>query len=220
MFARLTDFLYECLYWICGVLLVGTHGFRVQGSRRIPRSGPVLLIANHQSYLDIIALGLAARRRIYFMAKKPLFQSRLLAWIMRFFDTVSIDSEGMSRAGLQGILEHLHKDQVVLVFPEGELCWDGKLGELRPGVSLVIRKAEAPVVPIGLAGAFEAWPRTRLLPRFAPPFLGRSRKQVAAVVGEPLNGKSLGVMPREEMMATLQVELQKVINRAESLRGA
>jgi len=219
MSARVIDLLYECLYWICGVLMVLVYGFRVDGGRRIPRTGPVLLIANHQSYLDIIPLGLAARRRIYFLAKKPLFRSKILAWIMRFFDTVAIDNEGMSRAGLQGILEHLQRGQVVLIFPEGERCWDGKLGELRPGVTLVVRKAKAPVVPMGLAGAFEAWPRTRPWPSFAPPILGRSRKQVAVVVGEPLAGDTLAAMSRDEMLATLQTELQKAVNRAQKLRG-
>ena len=219
MYARLTDLLYECLYWVCGTLMVFTHSFRVEGSRRVPRKGPVLLIANHQSYLDIIPLGLAARRRIYFLAKKPLFRSRILAGIMNLFNTVAIDNEGLSRAGLRGILEHLEAGQAVLVFPEGERCWDGKLGELKPGISLLIKKAKAPTVPMGLAGAFEAWPRTRRLPSFAPPFLPWNRKRVAVAVGEPLDGTALAEMPRDEMMAALRVELEKVVRRAERLRS-
>jgi 1-acyl-sn-glycerol-3-phosphate acyltransferase len=221
MYARLTDLLYEFLYWIFGMLMVFSHSFRVEGSRRIPKSGPVLLIANHQSYLDIVPLGLAARRRIFFLAKKPLFRNRILAGIMNLFDTVGIDSEGMSRAGLQGLLDHLERGDVALVFPEGERCWDGKLNELKPGISLLIRKAkkQAQVVPIGIAGAFEAWPRTRRLPRFAPPFLLWTRRRIAVVVGEPLDGQALAAMSRPEMMAALQVELQKVVSRAEKLHG-
>src|SRR5207237_259554 len=55
------DLLWEVLYWLLGMLMVHTHSLRVAGTRRIPHSGPVLLIANHQSYLDILPLGLAAQ---------------------------------------------------------------------------------------------------------------------------------------------------------------
>lgn len=216
----LIDFLYETLYWLLGMLMVFTHSFRVVGTRRIPRTGPVILIANHQSYLDIVPLGLAARRRIFFLAKLPLFKSKVLAAIMRFFGTVSVNNAGFSRGGLEGMLTYLNEGKVVLVFPEGERCWDGKLAELKPGVTLLIKKARAPVVPIGMAGAFEAWPRYRKWPTFAPPFFAWGRNRIAVVVGEPLNGAMVAELPRDEMMKKLTLELTKVVAQAERLRGS
>ncbi len=220
MFAAAINLIYDGLYWSCGMAMILLYGYRVDYRRRVPRNGPVLLIANHQSYLDIIALGLAAQRRVYFLAKRPLFKNRLFGGFMRAFDTISVDSAGFSRSGLEGILEHIKRGLTVLVFPEGERCWDAKLNELKPGVTLLIRKSKATVVPLGLAGAFESWPRFRMLPRLAPPFLSWSRRRIAVSVGEPLDGEQLAKLPRDEVMAILQTELQKAVQRAEKLRGA
>ncbi len=104
MLARLTDFLYRCLYYPLGMLVVFSHGYRVEGRRRVPARGPVLLIGNHQSYLDIPMMALTCPRRTWFLARKPLFNNPLLRWIMDLFGTVAVDNEGFSRAGLEGIL--------------------------------------------------------------------------------------------------------------------
>src|SRR5262249_61824008 len=117
-------------------------------------AGTVMLIATHQSYIANVTPGLAARRRIFFLAKLPLFKSRALAAFMRFFGTVSVNNAGFSRGGLDGMLTYLNQGKMVLVFPEGERCWDGKVAELKPGVTLLIKKARAPIIPMGLAGAF------------------------------------------------------------------
>src|SRR5262245_7327462 len=167
----LFDLLYRLIFYPCGVLFMLTNGLRVEGSRRIPRTGPVLIVANHQSYLDIILCGLACPRRAYFLARKSLWKNRLLGWIMDHFQRIAVDTTGFSRAGLDGVLDYLKKWRVVVVYPEGERTHDGKLGALKPGISLLIRKVKAPIVPIGIAGAYEALPRTRTRPHFAPPFL-------------------------------------------------
>ncbi len=220
MFARrLVALIYPLLYFPIGLLATFTHSYRSEGGRHVPLTGPVLIIGNHQSYLDIVMMGLAIPRRVHFLAKKALFQSRILAWIMDGFETVAVDNEGFSRAGLHGILDELKKRRAVLIYPEGERCWDGKLAPLKPGVSLLVRKARCPVVPVGIAGAFDAWPRTRSFMRFAPPFSNRSRARIAVSVGKPIDGARLAEMERDEMLAVLETELRKVVERAEKLRG-
>src|SRR5260370_34245740 len=150
---------------------------------------------------------LRAERRLFFRAKRALLKNRLFGGFMRAFDTISVDSAGFSRSGLEGILEHIKRGLTVLVFPEGERCWDAKLNELKPGVTLLIRKSKATVVPLGLAGAFESWPRFRMLPRLAPPFLSWSRRRIAVSVRELLDGEPLGKRPRDEGMVILHSEL-------------
>jgi 1-acyl-sn-glycerol-3-phosphate acyltransferase len=219
MLARLTDLLYRCLYFPLGMLVVFTHGYRVSGRQHIPSAGPVLLIGNHQSYLDIPLMGLACPRRIWFLAKKPLFNNAVLRWIMDLFGTVSVDNEGFSRAGLEGILQELRKGHAVLVYPEGERTWDGQLAPLKPGITLLVRRGRCPIVPIGIAGAFDAWPRTRRSMSFAPPFLGWRRERIGVYVGKPIDGAALAEREREEILQQLQQALADAVKEAEGLRG-
>jgi 1-acyl-sn-glycerol-3-phosphate acyltransferase len=190
----------------------------MEGRGNVPNEGAVLLIGNHQSYLDIVMMGLACPRRIHFLAKKPLFNNRILAAIMRFFETIPVDAS-FGRAGLEGILHDLKKGRAVLIYPEGERSWNENLAPLKPGVSLLVKKAQCPIVPVGIAGAFEAWPRTRGFMRFAPPFLNWSKGRIAVSVGNPIDGAELAKLDREGMLAVLAKSLQTAIDRADRLRG-
>jgi 1-acyl-sn-glycerol-3-phosphate acyltransferase len=138
---------------------------------------------------------------------------------MDLFGTVSVDNEGFSRAGLEGIMQELKKGHAVLVYPEGERSWDGKLAALKPGVTLLVRRGHCPIVPVGIAGAFDAWPRTRRIMRFAPPFLRWRRERIAVYVGKAIDGAALAGRGREEILQVLQEALDGVVKCAEKLRG-
>jgi len=90
---------------------------------------------------------------------------------------------------------------------------------LRPGIALLIKKSQAPVVPIGIAGAYEAWPRQRAFPIPAPLFLPAQRGRIAVSIGRPLDGKKLAQLPRAHLLADLFQELQQAHEKANHLRG-
>lgn len=210
--------LYKFAYWTLGVLMVFTHGLRINGRTRIPRTGPVLLIGNHTSFLDIILAGLSCQRQVFFLARKTLARNKLLAFIMRLSNTIQIDQEGFSRAGLQGAAEALMQNRVVVVFPEGERCRDGNLGRFKPGISLLLRTYKGPVVPFGLAGAFETWPRSRWWPRFAPPFLDWRPQRIGVFVGAPIPPECYSDLPRAELLEFLRAKVNRCVEAAERLR--
>lgn len=211
---RLYDFAYCATGW---TYLLG-WSLRVEGVHNIPRTGPVLLVANHQSFLDPVAIGLAAPRRLSYLARKSLFTNRYFGGLLRAVNCVPIDQEGVGKEGMQAILGRLKAGRAVLVFPEGERCGDGALHPLRPGISLLIKRAQAPIVAVGIAGAFQAWPRSRKLPRLAPLFLPASERSIAVSVGPLRAAAAVAGRPRDQMLAQLLADIDRQYRRAEKLQ--
>lgn len=138
---------------------------RYEGREHMPASGGALLCANHQSFLDIPLVSHVTRRHVSFVARASLADSRPLAWLMRQCGAVLVRRGKADRAALREMLAHLERGDLVAIFPEGTRTHDGSLGEFRAGALLAARQAGVPIVPVGIRGAFEAWPRQRSLPR-------------------------------------------------------
>lgn len=206
--AWFTNFVVLSLFW----------SYRSQGGRKIPRHGPVLIVANHQSFFDPVLCGTAARRRFFFLARKTLFSNRAFAALIKSYDAVPIDQEGVGKEGIRGVLAQLAKGRAVVVFPEGERTGDGAMQRLKPGIVLLIKRVQAPIVPLGIAGAYHAWPRGKPVPRPAPLFLPAALGTIAVSVGEPLDGRRFADMSREQILNELTAELQKAEQDAEKLR--
>jgi 1-acyl-sn-glycerol-3-phosphate acyltransferase len=209
---------YETFFWVSGPAMTLAFSLRTEGMRNVPRNGPALLIANHQSYFDPDLVGLAARRHLCYLARKTLFRHRVFRWLIRSLRAIPIDQEGIGIEGIRDILEQLQRGRAVLIFPEGERTHDGLIHPLRPGIALLIKKAKAPVVPVGIAGAYEAWSRHRSFPIPAPLFLPAQKGTIAVSVGQPLDGRQLAELPRERILDQLFQELQKVHHKANRLR--
>jgi 1-acyl-sn-glycerol-3-phosphate acyltransferase len=209
---------YGPIYWLSALVMNLGFSFRSEGYKNVPRTGPVLLLANHQSFLDTFPLGLAIRRHPVFLARATLFHNRILAGMIRSCHGVPIDQEGFARDGLRTIITQLKAGRAVLVFPEGERTPNGKILSLKPGIHLLLKKVDATIVPIGLAGAFEAWPRSELLPEPAPLFLPPKNGSIAVSIGKPIDPRHYAGQPREFVLADLfnQISIQK--DRAEKLR--
>jgi 1-acyl-sn-glycerol-3-phosphate acyltransferase len=131
---------------------------------------------------------------------------------------VPVDQEGVAKEGMKTILEQLKAGRAVLVFPEGERTSTGELQPLKPGIYLLIKRITAPIVPIGIAGAFDAWPRTRKWPKLSPLFLPPTGADIAVCVGKPIPAERYRDMPRDQVLAELHEELKRVTTRAQQMR--
>jgi len=214
----LSFFWYDAAYFFAHFGTLLGLSLRTEGRRNFPQSGPALVIANHQSVLDPILVGLSACRRLRALARKTLFRHPFLAKVMDGLNAIPIDHKGVGKEGLQVVLGELRRGAAVLVFPEGTRTRDGMIHPLKPGVHLLIKRVQAPIVPVGIAGAYEAWPVWRKYPIPAPLFLPPTGRTVAVSVGQALDGRRYAELPREQALAELLQEIKKAAARAERLR--
>lgn len=210
--------LYEIGHILAMTGLTVGFSYRFEGRRNIPLTGPALLLSNHQSFLDPLIVGAAARRHLCFLARKTLFRNRFFADLIRRTNAVPVDQEGIAKEGLKAILERLHVGQAVLVFPEGERTRTGAVQPLKPGIWLLIKRLSVPIVPVGLAGAFDALPRTRHWPKLSPFFLPPTGADITVSIGKPIPSERYRDMPREQALAELHAELVRLKECAERLR--
>ena len=146
---------------------VACLGLRCFGRENMPHQGAVLVCSNHQSTLDPVLLGLTFDRRLNYLARKSLFRFAPFGWLIDFLDAIPIDREGGGLAGLKEALRRLRRGEMVLIFPEGTRSRDGEVGSLETGFCALARRGEVTLLPVGIDGAFQAWPRSAWLPSLA-----------------------------------------------------
>ncbi len=168
-------------YWLgyngSRVLAQIFYGFRMVHRERMIQSGPVIVAMNHQSYFDPPLAGNTCDRPIYFLAKKSLMSVPVLGKILPKLNVIPVDLDGTDRSAIKALIRVLNAGEGALVFPEGTRTPDGTLQRAEPGLGLIIAKTRAPVVPMRIFGAYDAWPiggKIRLGPK------------ITIVVGEPI----------------------------------
>ena len=192
-------------------------GLRTEGSRNIPRSGAVLLLANHESFLDPPLIGVAARRKLNYLARKTLFKSPPFAAYLRSMGTIPVDQEGVAKEGLRTSIDLLRAGKALLIFPEGERTPTGQMQAFKPGIQLVLRKAPVPIVPIGVAGAYEALPRHLKLPRLSPLFWPATGASIAISMGKPIPPERYQSLSREALLDFLFQQVQAQVQQARKM---
>jgi 1-acyl-sn-glycerol-3-phosphate acyltransferase len=160
------------LYWLIKAVLTPIlrvcYRVRVEGRDHVPRQGPVILAANHRSFMDSIFLPLVIRRRVTFVAKAEYFDSRKTAWFFRGVGQIPIRREGgsASERALASATEVLETGGVFGIYPEGTRTRDGLLHRGHTGVARLALRTGAPIVPVGMIGTDEIQATDAKLPRF------------------------------------------------------
>lgn len=152
----------------------------VDGMERIPRDRACVIVANHQSYLDVIALFATMPLLPVFLAKRELERAPLFGRAMQLGGHVFVDRgkhdramESMERAGRQ-----LRPGKPLAIFPEGTRAKVAGVRPFKKGAFHLARSVAAPIVPIGIRGSLEAWPRSEVAPL--------PDRSVSLRVGEPI----------------------------------
>ena len=140
-------------------------GLRLRGVEHIPREGAVIIVPNHQTYADPALVSIPVRRRIYYMAWSRLFAIPVFGSLIRILRAFPVQIESSDPKATRDAVRLLQEGHAVMIFPEGERSADGALGRFKPGAFRLAATLDVPILPVTIAGAHEAWPKGRILPR-------------------------------------------------------
>jgi 1-acyl-sn-glycerol-3-phosphate acyltransferase len=138
---------------------------RFEGVEHVPETGAVVIAPNHVSFMDPILVTIPVRRALHYMALEPFFRVRGLGALMRWARAFPVQEGEPDGPAVRRALRLLRQGEPLVIFPEGGRSPDGRLQPFRPGAFRLALATGAPVVPVTIVGAFEAWPVGRRLPR-------------------------------------------------------
>ena len=187
--------------WICRVFCLLFFHIRTYGRDNIPKKGPFIIVSNHQSYLDPIFCAGLIKRHSHFVARDTLFNNWFFGPLITSVNAIPVKLGEPDISAMRKVLEKLKKGDGVTLFPEGTRTHDGKITPFKPGLGLLSRRGNAPIVPALIDGAFECWPRHKKL--FRP---GRIR----VTYGKPISPEQVKEMGDEKLAELLNQTLRKM----------
>jgi len=185
----------------------------VDGREHVPARGPFILAPVHRSNVDTPLVAAVTRRRLRYMGKESMWKLRPFGWLWSALGAFPVHRGSADREALRRCGEVLAQGEALVVFPEGTRRSGAVVEDLYQGAAYLSIRAQAPIVPVGIAGSEAAMPRGA---RFIKPV------KVHVVVGPPIEPPPRGPGDRAPRQAVhkltlrLQEELQGVFDEARS----
>ena len=153
IFSLVPEFLIRFLAWI---LIHTFYRVRIINGQAIPEEGPAVLVCNHVSYVDAIAIMAASPRPVRFVMDHQIFRIPVMSWLFRNVRAIPIapvkEDPWLTEKAFVDIAQALHEGELVCIFPEGKLTRDGEINPFKGGVQKIIDRSPVPVLPMALRG--------------------------------------------------------------------
>jgi 1-acyl-sn-glycerol-3-phosphate acyltransferase len=173
-------------YWVLKNILLGPlvrliYRPRARGIENIPRTGGVILAANHLSFVDSLFMPLACPRPVVFLGKADYFESWRTRWFFRAVSVIPVRRQGgaAGEAAILAGIEALKEGRAVGIYPEGTRSPDGRLYRGKTGVARMALEARVPVIPVSIRGTREIMPVDAKVPRMSGKVLVEFGKPLA-----------------------------------------
>ena len=192
---------WKFLQVIARILTTLLFDLKVYGVDHVPAEGGVLLVSNHQSYLDPVLLGVRLKRPLSYLAKSELFKNRAFGRFIRWLGAFPVKQGSSDVGAMKQTISRLQEGHALNIYPEGSRTENGQMLPMERGVSLVIKRANVPVVPVAIDGSYQAWPKSHRLFRAHP---------IRVMYGPPME---LSGLKPEQILQTVDQTLRRMFDQ-------
>lgn len=170
---------------------------KIIGKQNIPKGGAILA-SNHTSNLDAVLMAANTWEKRYYLAKKELFQNKMMSFFLKGIGAIKINRENPEVSAIKTCMKVLKNNKRLVIFPEGTRNKSDsmQLGEMKHGVSMFAIKAKVPIVPMFISRRPKIFRRTIIT--YGEPF------ELDAFYGKRLDSETLeqaGAIVTEKMEA-------------------
>lgn len=190
IFTVVPEFFMRFIVWI---LMRSLYRIKVVGLEKIPAEGPVIIASNHVSFIDPLLLGGAVTRPIRYAMYYKIYNLPGLSWIFKAAKAFPIASKKENPEVLTKAYQRMHEildeGDVLGIFPEGQITYDGKISEFRKGVEKLVKENPVPVVPVAIVNLWGSW--------FSRKYKGLKRgprkfwQKIEVIIGDPIPSNEL-----------------------------
>lgn len=201
----------EPLYrFIAKVLIKTIYKTKYIGFEKIPKTGPVILICNHLSYVDGIIIQAGCDRPVRFMIDQYIYNLPVVNHIMKHNKAIPILPKKESvETALDTISKALEDGDAVCIFPEGQLTYTGNLGRFKPGIEWIIERDPVPVYPLALKGLWNSMFSRKYRKSAFRWFPKGIRSRVTAICGDPIHPGNVRVNHLQRVILGLKDTLEQ-----------
>jgi acyl-[acyl-carrier-protein]-phospholipid O-acyltransferase / long-chain-fatty-acid--[acyl-carrier-protein] ligase len=191
-------------------ILKTRYRLQIWGLEHLPPSGGVLLLGNHISWIDWMVLQVASPRAIKFVMEKSIYNRWYLRWFLNWFNVIPISGTS-SKGSIEQIKKRLDNGEVVALFPEGRISYNGQLGEFKKGYEMAIKESVHPIVPFYLHGLWGS-SFSKAEGRFKKMVRTTVKRDVIIAFGAPLASDTPAQMLKQNVSALSQQTWEAQIN--------
>jgi len=173
------------------------HRHKVYGIEHSMKRAAIIA-PNHTSYYDPPLVSSSWPEEVHFLGRVTLFRNPIFGWFIRKLNTHPVHGGVADVSVFKTILKLLSEEKQVVLFPEGERT-DGKLGEIKPGIGMLLMKSKAAIIPTYVDGAYEAFPRDKKWPKL----FGKT----SCVFGSPILSESFAHLEKKEAQLAIAAKL-------------
>jgi len=177
---------------------------KIQGNEIFDKSKNYLIVTNHSSLFDILAI-MAVKPAVSWFGRERLIKIPVFGHLLKSIDYIPMKSANIRNTKIMiDQLIHKSKGFTIAIFPEGTRTIDGKIQDFKRGFIHVLRAADLDILPITLNGLYELKPKTRFYIKFDA--------KVEVVVHKPIAKEELIAMSDKEIISTVKNVIESVYN--------
>lgn len=154
--------LYNTVKVVANLVFRLIYRIEIIGKDRILKEGRFILCSNHIHLFDPVIISMLVPRQICWMAKKEIFKSKILSYLLNKMGVFPVDREESDLSAVRNALKILKKERVLGIFPEGTRVKEFDADNAKAGIALISIKAQSPILPMYIEGNYKAFSKIKI----------------------------------------------------------